>query len=207
VPIIVVCTKADLIDEGSDLAAGASGMGGMVRGKGGEWEERTDSIMQVLRTICLKCSSPAFSFLLATYILLRTDGAGLFYATQHPATLQTLRQYALHMLFLPPAPSPAVASGAEAPAPVRNPFPFTHKPNYLDRDRIVVPAGWDSWGKITIMREEFEARAWGEAWDRDLDTGADGGPPADGARALFSALVPDQGMKVRFSLPPIYNDN
>ncbi|KAJ7852316.1 dynein 1 light intermediate chain [Mycena leptocephala] len=186
VPIIVVCTKADLIDEGSDLAAGASGMGGMVRGKGGEWEERTDSIMQVLRTICLKY------------------GAGLFYATQHPATLQTLRQYALHMLFLPPAPSPAVASGAEAPAPVRNPFPFTHKPNYLDRDRIVVPAGWDSWGKITIMREEFEARAWGEAWDRDLDTGADGGPPADGARALFSALVPDQGMKPP-PLPPLNN--
>ncbi|KAJ7228234.1 dynein light intermediate chain-domain-containing protein [Mycena pura] len=175
VPIIVACTKADLIDEGGDLVAGASGMGGMVRGKGGEWEERTDSIMQVLRTICLKY------------------GAGLFYTTQNPNTLQTLRQYALHMLFIPPAPSPAVASGAEAPAPVRNPFPFTQKPNYLDRDRIVVPAGWDSWGKVTIMREEFEARAWSEAWDRDLD--AEDGRPADGATALFSALVPDQGTK------------
>ncbi|KAF7352424.1 Dynein 1 light intermediate chain [Mycena venus] len=186
VPIIVVCTKADLIDEGgSDLGAGASGMGGMVRGKGGEWEERTDSIMQVLRTICLKY------------------GAGLFYATPHPTTLQTLRQYALHMLFIPPAPSPAVASGAEPPAPVRNPFPFTHKPNYLDRDRIVVPAGWDSWGKITIMREEFEARTWGEAWERDLD--AEGEQlPADGAKALFSTLVPDQGIKPP-PLPPLNN--
>lgn len=58
VPIIVVCTKADLIDEGSDLVgAGASGMGAMVKGKGGEWEEQTDGIMQVLRTICLKCKS------------------------------------------------------------------------------------------------------------------------------------------------------
>jgi dynein light intermediate chain 1, cytosolic len=54
-PIIVVCTKADLIDESSDLTAGSSGMGGMVKGKGGEWEERTDGVMQVLRTICLKC--------------------------------------------------------------------------------------------------------------------------------------------------------
>ncbi|KAJ7437149.1 dynein 1 light intermediate chain [Mycena galericulata] len=142
---------------GSDLAAGASGMGGMVRGKGGEWEERTDGVMQVLRTICLKY------------------GAGLFYTTQHPATLQTLRQYALHMLFIPPAPSPA-------------------KPNYLDRDRIVVPAGWDSWGKITIMREEFEARTWGEAWDRDLE--AEDGPPADGAKGLFSNPPP---------LPPLNN--
>lgn len=57
IPIIVTCTKADLIDEGHDLVAGASGMGGMVKGTGGEWEERTDGIMQVLRTICLKCKS------------------------------------------------------------------------------------------------------------------------------------------------------
>ncbi|KAJ6616281.1 dynein light intermediate chain-domain-containing protein [Mycena sp. CBHHK59/15] len=158
VPIIVACTKADLIDEGSDLAAGASGMGGMVRGKGGEWEERTDGVMQVLRTICLKlCTSHAF---------------------------------------YPPAPSPAVASGAEAPAPVRNPFPFTQKPNYLDRDRIVL-------GKITIMREEFEARTWGDAWDRDTD--AEDGQSADaGAKALFSALVPDQGIKPP-PLPPLNN--
>ncbi|KAF7290898.1 hypothetical protein HMN09_01268200 [Mycena chlorophos] len=176
VPIVVACTKADLIDENGDPAAGASGMGGMVRGKGGEWEERTDSIMQVLRTICLKY------------------GAGLFYTTQHPGTLQVLRQYALHMLFIPPAPSPAVASGAEAPAPIRNPFPFTHKPNYLDRDHIVIPSGWDSWGKITVMREEFEARSWSDAWERDLDAD-DGTVPSDGAKSLFSALVPDQGTK------------
>lgn len=57
VPIIVACTKADLIDDGNDMAAGASGMGSMVKGKGGEWEERTDGVMQVLRTICLKCES------------------------------------------------------------------------------------------------------------------------------------------------------
>jgi dynein light intermediate chain 1, cytosolic len=52
VPVIVVCSKADLIDEGNEVVAG-----GMVKGKGGEWEERTDGIMQVLRTICLKCVS------------------------------------------------------------------------------------------------------------------------------------------------------
>lgn len=58
IPIIVVCTKADLIDEGNGLVGvSTSGMGGMVKGKGGEWEERTDGVMQVLRTICLKCTS------------------------------------------------------------------------------------------------------------------------------------------------------
>lgn len=63
VPVIVACTKADLIDEGNDIiGAGTSGMGGMVKGKGGEWEERTDGIMQILRTMCLKCTLSCLSF-------------------------------------------------------------------------------------------------------------------------------------------------
>ena len=42
-----------MIDDGNDMVPGTSGMGSIV--KGGEWEERTDGIVQVLRTICLKC--------------------------------------------------------------------------------------------------------------------------------------------------------
>ncbi|KAG6891686.1 hypothetical protein C0992_010089 [Termitomyces sp. T32_za158] len=182
IPIIVACTKADLIDEGSDMAAGASGMGSMVKGKGGEWEERTDGVMQALRTICLKY------------------GASLFYTTTVPSTLQVLRKYALHALFMPPAPSPA-ASGTDPQAPIRNIFPFSHKPNTLDRDRIVVPAGWDSWGKISVMREGFDARSWGEAWERDL---ADEHSEGDGAKSLYAALVLDQGIKPP-PLPPFNN--
>lgn len=49
IPIVVVCTKADLIDEEDDVGLG------LTKGKGSEWEERTDGIMQVLRIICLKC--------------------------------------------------------------------------------------------------------------------------------------------------------
>ncbi|EIN10994.1 DLIC-domain-containing protein [Punctularia strigosozonata HHB-11173 SS5] len=186
VPVIVVCTKADLIDENNDLVGvGASGMGGMVKGKGGEWEERTDSVMQILRTICLKY------------------GAALFYTTPLPATLQVVRQYALHLLFVPPAPSSGMSS-ADGLAPARNPFSFQHKPNTLDRDRIVVPAGWDSWGKITVLREGFDPKAWGEAWERDLD--AMNGEPSEepGARKLFNALVPDQAPKPP-PLPPFNN--
>ncbi|KAH7905536.1 dynein light intermediate chain-domain-containing protein [Hygrophoropsis aurantiaca] len=185
VPIIVVCAKADLIDEGADsggLAAGSSGMGGMVKGKGGEWEERTDGVMQVLRTVCLKY------------------GASLFYTTQQPGTLQVLRQHALHLLFMPPAPSSLLSSsaGTDAPAPARNPFTFAHRPNTLDRDRIVVPAGWDSWGKITVLREGFDARAWGDAWEADLEDGAD---TEHGARKMYRSLVLDQGAKPP-ALPP-----
>lgn len=122
------------------------------------------------------------------------DGASLFYTTPLPATLQVLRQYTLHSLFMPPAPSPAVAT-SDAQAPVRNPFPFQHKPNTLDRDRIVVPAGWDSWGKISVMRDGFDAKMWGEAWERDLDNEVDGEP---GGRKTFASLVPDQGTKVSY---------
>ncbi|KAF8622105.1 hypothetical protein AX15_007242 [Amanita polypyramis BW_CC] len=183
VPIIVVCTKADLIDEGHDIAAGASGMGGMVKGKGGAWEERTDGIMQVLRSVCLKY------------------GAALFYTTPLPATLQVLRQYALHLLFMPPAPSPGMAA-ADAQAPIRNIFPFNNKPNTLDRDHIVVPTGWDSWGKISVLRDGFDAKMWGEAWERDLEGGQAGDEP--GAKKMYSVLVPDQGPKPH-PLPPFNN--
>ncbi|KAA1473378.1 dynein 1 light intermediate chain [Dentipellis sp. KUC8613] len=186
VPIIVTCTKADLIDDNNDLVAGASGMGGMVKGKGGEWEERTDGIMQVLRTICLKY------------------GAGLFYTTQQPATLQVLRHYALHLLFIPPAPSAGLSSPTEPTAPVRNPFPFQHKPNTLDRDRIVVPAGWDSWGKIVVLREGFDAKGWGEAWERDLESAEGDDADEPGAKRMYIALVPDQGAKPP-PLPPFNN--
>ncbi|KAI0258485.1 dynein light intermediate chain-domain-containing protein [Gloeopeniophorella convolvens] len=189
VPIIVVCTKADLIDDNNDLVgAGASGMGGMVKGKGGEWEERTDGIMQILRTVCLKY------------------GAGLFYTTPQPANLHVLRQYALHVLFAPPAPSPDSAGATDsAAAPVRNPFPFAHKPNTLDRDLIVVPAGWDSWGKIAVLRDGFDAKAWGEAWEHDLSAEGEADSEGEaGARKLYAALVADQGDKPP-PLPPLNN--
>ncbi|KAH9482492.1 Cytoplasmic dynein 1 light intermediate chain 2 [Psilocybe cubensis] len=185
VPIIVACTKADLIDDGNDMVAGTSGMGSMVKGKGGEWEEQTDGVMQVLRTICLKY------------------GAALFYTTPQPANLQVLRQYALHLLFMPPAPSPAMAASTEVQAPVRNIFPFNQKPNTLDRDRIVVPAGWDSWGKISVLRDGFDAKMWGEAWERDLDTEDEQGEET-GAKKAYANLVPDQGSKPP-PLPPFNN--
>lgn len=72
---------------------------------------------------------------------------------------------------------------------------FQHRPNTLDRDRIVVPAGWDSWGKIGVLREGFEARVWGEAWDTDLADGSEA-EDAGGAKKMYRSLVPDQGAKV-----------
>jgi hypothetical protein len=94
---------------------------------------------------------------------------------------------------MPPAPSP----GLEVQAPVRNIFPFNQKPNTLDRDHILVPAGWDSWGKIGVLRDGFDAKLWNEAWERDLE--ADGSSNEPGAKAVYSSFVPDMGPKVRHS--------
>lgn len=63
IPIIITCTKADLIDNDSDPVGGGNIM---VKGKSEQWEERTDGVMQVLRTICMKCElsqAVAFPFL------------------------------------------------------------------------------------------------------------------------------------------------
>ena len=95
-------------------------------------------------------------------------------------------------------------SSAEAQAPVRNLFPFMHKPNTLDRDRIVVPAGWDSWGKVSVMRDGFDAKMWAEAWERDLESAEQGAGEA-GARKAYATLVPDQGSKVNCFMFPFYN--
>ena len=59
--------------------------------------------------------------------------------------------------------------GGEVTAPPRNPFPFQHKPNALDRDKIVIPAGWDSWGKIRILRDGFDVEGVSRQWDEDIE--------------------------------------
>ncbi|KAN0132274.1 dynein 1 light intermediate chain [Lactarius tabidus] len=129
VPTIVARTKADLIDEHTNLiGAGVSGVRGI----------NADGIGQILRTICLKYST------------------SLFYMTPQPATLNFLRQYALHVLFIPPAPSADGTLDSTA-APVHNPFPFVHKLSTLDRDRI-----------ISGENSSFYTKAWGEAWEHDL---------------------------------------
>ena len=122
------------------------------------------------------------------------DGAALFYTSQQPMTLVALRQYILHFLFMPPPPP------ADSP-PLKYKFAFSQRPNTLDRDRILVPAGWDSWGKISVLRDGFDAARWGEAWERDMES--DGAVPG-GARVMFALLVgEDESTKVGYtSLQP-----
>ena len=51
-----------------------------------------------------------------------------------------------------------------------------------------------------MLREGFDAKMWGEAWEHDLERTEGEGNEELGARAMYSALVPDQGVKVFTSL-------
>ncbi|CAD6980702.1 unnamed protein product [Tilletia controversa] len=161
VPIIVVCTKADLmvkLERDRDFK-----------------EEQFDYIQQLLRTVCLKY------------------GAALFYTSHtRPESFDILRSYILHRLF-PPVPATAgAATNAEANG-LRPPaedsgsggaagtagvsggaavisFPFNHRAATLaERETLLVPTGWDTWGKINALREGFDCKGWGLGWDFDCE--------------------------------------
>ena len=57
-------------------------------------------------------------------------------------------------------------------APTCNPSPSLHGPTTLGCNRIICPWGWDSWGKIAVLRDGFDARAWGEPWDHEPSSDA-----------------------------------
>lgn len=39
----------------------------------------------------------------------------------------------------------------------------------MDRDTLLVPSGWDSWGKIRVLREGFDCRGLGRGWEFDCE--------------------------------------
>ena len=42
------------------------------------------------------------------------------------------------------------------------------KHNVIDRDKILVPPNWDSWGKISVLREGFDVERVCSGWSRDI---------------------------------------
>ncbi|CAG8571924.1 3151_t:CDS:10 [Diversispora eburnea] len=103
-------------------------------------EEQFDFIQQSLRTICLKY------------------GAALFYTTtRQPKTFINLRKYILHRLL------GTMASHSDTKS-----YVFNIEPTFVDRDTVLVPAGWDSWGKIGVLREGFDCNGLLKGWDLDV---------------------------------------
>lgn len=53
------------------------------------------------------------------------------------------------------------------------------KHNVIDRDKIVVPSNWDSWGKIRIIREGFDMEGVSTAWSIEIQEAPRPGPDAE----------------------------
>ena len=43
------------------------------------------------------------------------------------------------------------------------------KHNVIDRDKILIPANWDSWGKIRVLREGFDVEGICNGWSAAID--------------------------------------
>lgn len=46
----------------------------------------------------------------------------------------------------------------------------TVKHNVIDRDKILIPPNWDSWGKIRILREGFDMETIANAWSVEVQS-------------------------------------
>ncbi|KAN0060831.1 hypothetical protein ACQY0O_007490 [Thecaphora frezii] len=156
VPIVVTCTKADLIPK-------------LEREKDFK-EEQFDYLQQVLRTVCMKY------------------GAALFFTSHtRPQSFDILRSYLLHRLFTPHHSANAAALGSAQPggngngdAPATGAatlgaaggsteFRFPYRAITTDRDTLLVPSGWDSWGKIRALRDGFDCKGMGRGWEYDCE--------------------------------------
>lgn len=73
----------------------------------------------------------------------------------------------------------------------------------IDRDKIVVPPNWDSWGKIRVLREGFDVEAVNKGWSLDIDepvitasNGQANGGASDDASEEVSELVEGSAVAV-----------
>ncbi|KAL1838638.1 hypothetical protein VTJ49DRAFT_2445 [Mycothermus thermophilus] len=72
------------------------------------------------------------------------------------------------------------------------------KHNVIDRDKVVIPPNWDSWGKIRVLRDGFDVDGVSNGWSIDLDqpfpraaaNGADGDPDAQNDQSNGHASPP-----------------
>lgn len=190
IPIVIVCTKADAINN-------------LERDKDFK-EDQFDYVQQALRTVAL-----------------RYGAAVLFTSHSRPESFAHLRSYLLHRMFAQPpqtlasaaagtgvpngatsngvtptttTTTTALAAGLVGGATASRTFGFNLRANSVDRDQLLIPSGWDSWGKIKVLRDRFEPDAVGKGWELDLAAARElaAGRPAPDERDA----VDDQGRRV-----------
>ena len=68
------------------------------------------------------------------------------------------------------------------------------KHNVIDRDKILVPPNWDSWGKIRVIREGFDVEGTSSGWSIDIQGPASSA--ADGSTETNNAETSSEGTTV-----------
>nr|KAJ3421300.1 hypothetical protein HK105_003944 [Polyrhizophydium stewartii] len=136
-------------------------------------ETHFDFIQQTLRAICL------------------SYGAALFYVSQkRPETIENLRAYLLHRLL-------GRSSGAASHSNRGAAFDFSAHVQVVERDAVLIPAGWDSWGKIRAQSEGFRCDVFAGLVDPDFTPNMP--PPTDGPLGklipLYQTTIRDRSPK------------
>lgn len=67
--------------------------------------------------------------------------------------------------------------------------PLKHSVN--DRDKVVVPPNWDSWGKIRVIREGFDLEGVSEGWSIDIAGSEAQGQEEKGCVAIYEETARD----------------
>ncbi|KAJ1982352.1 hypothetical protein H4R35_000305 [Dimargaris xerosporica] len=197
IPIAVVCCKADAIAK--------------LEREQDYKEDHFDFIQQSLRTICLKYGASLF-----------------YTSLQRPETYHYVYRYIVHRLTHldnsaalsltssaanddsdkmmvdddgGPSTSHPVGSGHEATASGlthRKPVAFCHRAHVVERDVVLVPAGWDSWAKVQILRDGYDCQALVDGWDHDLAARKEGQTitSADGSASVGARMVDESAVRV-----------
>ena len=71
------------------------------------------------------------------------------------------------------------------------------KPNYIERDKILIPPNWDSWGKIRPLREDTDLEAISDAWSTEIQGKAEDNPE-------FTSQPTTNGTETKESAVSIY---
>ncbi|KAL8761521.1 MAG: hypothetical protein Q9184_002370 [Pyrenodesmia sp. 2 TL-2023] len=71
----------------------------------------------------------------------------------------------------------------------------TLKHNVIDREKVLIPPNWDSWGKIRVLREGFDVEGISSGWSIDIQT-----PPIPSKKPPPSQ--PSEEEDPEYSTPP-----
>lgn len=65
------------------------------------------------------------------------------------------------------------------------------KHNVIERDKVLVPPHWDSWGKIRVLREGFDVEGINSGWGVDISSPSTEAESEGGAVEVYEDVIKD----------------